>query len=150
MCEIRPCTVAEIERSERFGELLALYGAESSMPEMGEVRADFAAYRAMEGTGLLHAIGAFEDDLVGLITVIVYRLPHYGGRCVCSTESFFVDPEHRNGGVGLKLLRAAEDLARSLGASALMVSAPAGGRLAKVLPRTGYRDASHVFVRALA
>lgn len=32
----------------------------------------------------------------------------------------------------------------------MMVSAPAGGRLAEVLPRSGYRETNRVFLRALA
>lgn len=148
--EIRRCTVADIEQAEHLRAVLDSYGAESAMPEMGEVKADFAAYRAMEAAGMLHVIGAFDPELIGFITLLHYRLPHYGGRGVCSSESYFVTPERRNTGAGLRLLRAAEDKARDLGASALLVSSPAGGRLAQVLPRAGYRESNRVFVRGLA
>lgn len=150
MIEIHPCTVTDIEQADTLQQLLANYGRESCIPELGEASANFDMYRAMEGTGLLHVIGAFGPELVGFAVLIVYGLPHYGGRMVCSMESFFVAPEARRSGAGLKLLRAAESRARELGASALMISSPVGGRLAKVLPRSGYRETNRIFLRGLA
>ncbi|WP_110995386.1 GNAT family N-acetyltransferase [Pseudomonas sichuanensis] len=146
---IRRCTVAEIEQAGALPELLAAYGDESRIPEFGEVEANFGAYRAMEASGALHVVGVFAPGLVGLASMLVYGLPHYAGRRICTMESFFVDPAHRAGGTGLKLLRAAERCAADLGATAMMVSAPAGGRLAEVLPRSGYRETNRVFLRAL-
>lgn len=147
---IRICTVAEVEQAGALQELLAAYGVESSIPELGEVSASFEAYRQMEASGALHIVGAFGPELIGLASLLVYGLPHYAGRRVCTMESFFVLPGARRGGAGLKLLRAAENHARALGAHAMFVSAPAGGRLASVLPRTGYRETNRVFVRGLA
>lgn len=146
---VRRCTVAEVEQAGAIHDLLAQYGLESRSPEFGEVEPNFELYRAMEANGALHIVGAFDPDLVGLAALIVYGLPHYGGRAVCAMESFFVSPDARSSGAGLKLLRAAEEQARILGASALMVSAPVGSRLEQVLPRTGYRSMSHIFVRGL-
>lgn len=145
----RPCTVGEVEQAGALQELLAAYGDESSIAEFGTVSACFDTYRAMEAAGALHIIGAFAPDLVGLASLLVYGLPHYAGRRICTMESFFVAPAARRGGTGLKLLRAAEDRALELGATALMVSAPVGGRLARVLPRTGYRETNRVFLRGL-
>lgn len=150
MIVIRKCTVAEVEQAGALQELLAAYGDESRIQEMGEVSASFEMYRQMEAGGALHIIGAFGPDLVGLASLLVYGLPHYAGRRVCAMESFFVTPSARRGGTGIRLLRAAEDRARELGAAALMVSAPVGGRFARVLPRTGYRETNRVFVRGLA
>lgn len=147
--EIRSITVAEVEQSGAMTKLLAQYASESSSPEFGKVEACFPMYHAMETSGSLHIIGAFSPDLVGLAVLIVYGLPHYGGYRVCAMESFFVLPEARETGAGLKLLRAAESKACDLDARALMVSAPAGGRLQEVLPRQGYRHSSSIFVRAL-
>lgn len=147
---IRKCSVAEIEKAGALSELLLAYGKESSIPEFGGISANFHTYRQMEVGGALHVIGVFAPELVGLATLLLYALPHYGGRRICAMESFFVAPEARGGGTGIKLLRAAESLAADLGAKALMVSAPVGGRLASVLPRTGYRETNQVFLRALA
>jgi GNAT superfamily N-acetyltransferase len=146
---IRPCTVAEVERAGALPELLEWYGAESRIDEFGPVSPCFDVYRQMEANGALHVVGVFAPELVGLASLLIYGLPHYAGRKICTMESFFVSPDARRGGTGLKLLRAAEARAVELGAVALMVSAPAGGRLASVLPRRGYRKTNEVFLRAL-
>jgi len=147
---IRTCTVAELEHAGALPELLAAYGDESGIPEFGEVDACFATYRAMEASGALHILGVFGPGLVGLASLLVYGLPHYAGRRICAMESFFVEPHARKGGAGIKLLRAAEARALELGASALMISAPIGSRLAMVLPRSGYRETNQVFLKVLA
>lgn len=146
---IRACTIAEVEQAGALSELLAAYGNESRIPEFGEVSACFEAYRVMEASGALHILGVFAPDLVGLASLLVYGLPHYAGRRICAMESFFVAPAARRGGTGINLLRAAEARARELGAAALMVSAPVDGRLASVLPRSGYRETNRVFLKGL-
>lgn len=147
---IRPCTVDEIERSESLPELLDAYAQESRIPELGEVCPDMATYRDIEARGAMRAIGAFSPDLVGLATLLIYGLPHYGGRRIASMESLFVLPSARKNGTGLRLLAAAKKLAHDLGASALLVSAPVGGRLDKVLRNSaGCRETNHVFLMGL-
>lgn len=146
---IKRCTVAEIEASGTLTGLLEAYGSESRIPEFGDVCASFDVYRAMEASGALHILGVFAPDLVGFASLLIYGLPHYAGRRICTMESLFVMPSARSGGAGIKLLRAAEGLASDLGAAALMVSAPVESRLAGILPRTGYRETNRVFLRAL-
>jgi GNAT superfamily N-acetyltransferase len=150
MIQIRPCTVDELEQSDALPALLDAYAMESSIQELGKVGASMEMYRQMEASGALQILGAFAPGLVGLASILVYGLPHYNGRRVCAMESLYVLPASRKGGAGIKLLRAAEDLAASLGASALMVSSPIGGRLGRVLPLAGYRETSRVFIRGLA
>lgn len=147
--EIRPCTVSDIEQAPRLDALLAAYGVESHIPELGDPEPCFATYRAMEATGALQVIGAFAPDLVGAVILLVYGLPHYAGRKVGTLESFFVLPDERQSGAGMKLLHAAETRAAELGATGLLVSAPLGGRLDSILPRSGYRPSNRVYVRSL-
>ena len=146
---IRPCTLDEIEHSPRLAEVLEAYGRESSIAELGPSSPDMATYRQMAASGIWHAIGAFAPELVGIATVLVFGLPHYAGRRVASMESIFVLPAFRGGGAGLKLLRAAEQCAREQGASALMVSTPAGSRLESVMARSSYRATNRVFTMGL-
>lgn len=148
--EIRPCTITDIEGAKTLPELLATYAEESSIAELGQPEPCFTTYRSLEAAGSLRPIGAFGPELVGFVFLIVYGLPHYAGRRVGSLESFFVLPRARKLGAGLQLLRAAEDQARDLGATALLVSAPHGGRLDAVLPRSGYRPTNRVFARSIA
>lgn len=144
---IRACSVEEIEQAGALPMLLEAYARESSIPELGEVSADMDTYRDFEARGAMHTIGAFAPELVGVATVLVYGLPHYAGRRIAAMESLFVLPEARRNGTGTRLLQAAKDLARELGAPALLVSAPVGGRLDKVLQRTAScRETNHIFL----
>jgi GNAT superfamily N-acetyltransferase len=147
---VRRCTVAELEAAPNLAELLAEYAAESSLPELGPACAQVETYRVMEASGFFHPIGAFDGErLVGFILPIVITLPHYGV-LAATVESFFVPKAERSKGVGLRLLKHAEDLATGLGAKALIVSAPAFGALSSMLARKkSYRLSNEAFVRAL-
>lgn len=141
---LRRCTYDEVDTA-----LFAGYAAESSIAALGPARPQAATYRAMEEYGLLYLIGAWRDGhMVGFISFLVSELPHYGQR-TATAESYYVAPEHRQGGVGLKLLHAAEALAKEVGAVGFFVSAPMGGRLAEVMPRIGYKETNRVFFRGL-
>lgn len=146
---IRPCAVSDIEQAPRLAELLAAYGEESHIPELGDPEPCFATYRAMEAAGAVRVIGSFAPDMVGFVILLVYGLPHYAGRRVGTLESFFVLPEARQSGAGMKLLHAAEVLAAEMGATGLLVSAPLDGRLDAILPRSGYRPTNRIYVRSL-
>lgn len=146
---IKKVTIAEMERDENFPALFREYAEDSAILDLPPPDEKLAAYRAIERSGIFHVYGAFVGDgLAGFISVLLPVIPHYGV-AVGVTESFFVAKAHRKSGAGLKLLRAAEDMARTAGAPALMVSAPFGGRLAEVLPRQGYKETNRVFLRKL-
>jgi GNAT superfamily N-acetyltransferase len=146
---IRDSSVAEVESAARFRRLAAEYAAESAIAGLPPPSAKRDAYLRLERSGVLHMISATKDgQLIGLISVLMSVLPHYGVP-VAVSESFFVAKAHRKGGAGLKLLRAAEDKARALGSPGLLVSAPFEGDLFRVLPRRGYRETNRVFFRNL-
>lgn len=140
-----------MERAPNLAELLAEYGAESSIDDLGPPSVQIETYRQMEAVGALQLLGAFQgNDLVGFLVMIVSMLPHYGAR-VASTESFFVAGNARKSGAGLRLLHEAEQLARNLGAAGFFVSAPKGSKLAAVLDaHKAYRETNRVFFRGLA
>ncbi len=146
---IRPITADEFEQADNLVELLAEYAVESSIPGLGEINVQMETYRRMEKLGVLHTLAAYRGTtMVGFMTFLVSVLPHYGA-LTATSESFFVMQAERAGGTGLRLLRAAEDKAREQGAVGLLVSSPAGGRLAQVLPRTGYTHTNDVFFKGL-
>lgn len=150
---VRPCTVADLECAPNCDALLAEYEAESAIPELGDTvrHADLGQYKALEAAGVLHMLGAFNEagEIIGFLTMVVAPLPHFGGRLVASTESVFVTASERRGGPGLDLLREAERLAADRGAIGILVSAPVGGRLERVMSRAAYRETSRVFFRGL-
>jgi GNAT superfamily N-acetyltransferase len=149
MLTVEACPLADIIAASAFPQLAAEYERESLIDGMPPPAPDWNAYAALEAAGLLHSFAATVDGgLVGFIAVLKAKLPRYAGP-IAVTESFFVARSHRRTGAGLRLLRAAEDRARALGCPGLLVSAPAQGVLAKVLPRRGYAETNRVFFKEL-
>lgn len=149
MIEIRRISVQDAIDSQELGVLLDGYSSESAMPEIGTPDAQLHMYVAMERAGALHSLGAYQNgELIGLLLMIVSVLPHYG-KTIASTESFYVADYARHTGAGLELLHEAEAWAKEMGAVALLVSAPTGSRLERVMQRKGYRQTNVVFTKGL-
>jgi len=143
---IRPCTVAEIERAPY---LIAEYGAESTISGIGPQCPQFETYSKLEAAEIIHITGAFcGDELVGFVIVLASVLPHYG-KLIATTESLFLAKAYRKGDAGIKLVHAAEDRALAVGAIGILISAPAGSQLEKILPHIGYAHSNTVFFRKL-
>lgn len=147
---IEACPVAAIRQAATFQQLAAEYEAEALIDGMSPPLPDWDHYERLESAGQVYAYAAALDGaLVGFIGMLVQKTPRYD-RPLAVSESFFVASAHRKGGAGLKLLRAAEAKAWELGCAGLLVSAPAGGRLAEVLPRSGYGKASEIYFRGFS
>ena len=149
MLIVEACPIADMIAAAAFPQLVAEYVRESLIDGMPLPAPDWNAYAALEAAGLLHGFAASVDgELVGFIAVLQAKLPRYA-EPIAVSESFFVASAHRGTGAGLKLLRAAENKARALGCPGLLVSAPAEGVLAQVLPRRGYAETNRVFFKGL-
>lgn len=146
---IRQISVDQFEQADNLVELFAEYAVESSIAGLGQINVQMDTYRRMEHLNALHTFAAHRgNEMVGFLSFLVSVLPHYGA-LTATCESFFVAKSARAGGTGLRLLKAAENHAKALGAVGLLVSAPAGGSLAQVLPRTGYQHTNQVFFKGL-
>jgi GNAT superfamily N-acetyltransferase len=147
---VRACSVAEIETHPSFPSLAREYADDCALHDLPPPTEKFATYRLLEGSGVFTAYGAFwGGDLVGFVAVLAPVIPHYGV-AIAVTESLFVAKAHRKTGAGIRLIRTAEAQARHAGSPALLVSAPAGGRLAEVLPGLGYRETNRVFMKSFS
>lgn len=149
MTVIRRTTVVHMATLPEFWPLVQAYANESQNPVLGAVAVpNIKHYGALEDAGLLRSVGAWADGkLVGLANVLTSRMPHHD-KSICVMESLFLHPDHRAGGLGLRLLRAAEALAAETG-DALFVTAPPRGALMRVIRRLGYSSAGATFVKAL-
>lgn len=150
MLNIRQVTVDEFFDDPSTEILLAQYADECAIDEMPRPFPHAGSYHALESTGAFFAFGAYVDGtLVGFMSIVMPILPHYSVRAA-TMESFFVSQHHRKGGIGLKLIKHVEAFAANNGAAGLLISAPAGGRLEKLLSRFNYRHTNTVFFRKLA
>lgn len=146
---IKRCTLDDLVVAPNWSSLLDEYSAESAMDGLGSQNMQLDTYRAMEASGVLHMVGAWiGDELVGVISAVISPLPHYG-KLICIGESFFVASAHRKSGAGTLLRREIECIGEESGAVGVLMTAPKGGRLAKVLPLCGYRHTNEVFFKPL-
>jgi GNAT superfamily N-acetyltransferase len=146
---VQKVAIADILGAREFPALMEEYAAESAVEGMPPPQAKIENYGPMEYTGSLHSFAAARDGcLVGFITVLAPILPHYNVAFAVA-ESYFVTASHRKGGVGLRLLAAAEDQADELGSPGLFVCTPIAGRLFEILPRRGYVETNRVFFKRL-
>jgi GNAT superfamily N-acetyltransferase len=104
--------------------------------------AELAAQLARGGSLL---VSQREGELVGMLGYVIF--PHFlSGETVAGEIFWYVAPEHR--GEGIKLLRAAEDRARSLGATSMQMIAP-NERVASVYRRLEYQFVEASYQRKL-
>lgn len=149
-CAIKQVTLKQLTDDPKFAELIEEYADESAIADMPRPNYQLGMYKQMELIGQYHLLAAYvEGELVGFLTMVVAVLPHYGKR-VATAESYFVTQSQRKGGPGLDLLRAAEWLAKALGAVGILVSAPHGGKLARVMPKAKYKHTNEIFFKELA
>jgi GNAT superfamily N-acetyltransferase len=144
---IRQVSYSEILGASNAEDLLGEYAAECSLPQIGTIQPQGNVYAALEELGAIKFLGVFvranhpldPEELVGLASLLVSVLPHYS-RKVATVESLFVASAHRSSGAGLALMSALEQLAADEDCEAILISAPAHGKLAKVL------EVSHNYV----
>lgn len=147
MIVVRRCSVKELESNTNFPALVTEYKEEAKIAELPDPDQTLSSYRLLDNMPIFACYGAFKDDLlIGFVAVLTPIIPHYGV-ALAVTESLFVQKQYRNTGAGLKLLREAELHAKRCYAPGLLVSAPAQGQLAKVLPKMGFRETNKVFFR---
>lgn len=114
MTTIRRATTADLAN-------LAVLGKEffdaSTLPEQGmewDARSavKMAAYLLQQG---IAQVAYDEDELVGFILLAVGPVPFTKSAMAATEMAFYVKPDYRDDGVGRKLLRQAENVAKQLG-----------------------------------
>lgn len=104
---------------------------------------------------LLHVLTVRSDGvLVGYAFLFLQPNVMSVGRYRAFTERFWLDPDFRQGWLGVRLLREPEKKARALGATRLAASptlrfAKDRGSLSKVFERLGYQPEDLVMVKTL-
>lgn len=151
MIEVREMKAAELESFAEFPALAQQYAEETGYPEMPLPVPQRSKYYALEASGVLFSLGAINEvgELVGIISMIIAVMPHYGNKMAVG-ESFFVAPEHRKTRAGIKLLQAAEKVAKREKALACLITAQTNSTLCKIMPLVGYRDSNSVFFKRLS
>lgn len=146
MVTIKPCSTAEILN---HSALISEYADECAIAGMPRPNPSKQIYEQLEQAGMIHCFGAYKDEsMIGFATLLVSMLPHYS-RVTAITESLFVASKHRNSMAGIKLINTVIKQARRMQAVGVLVSAPTGGKLAKLLERMNLKKTNEVFFKCL-
>lgn len=116
----------------------------SKLPVVPDVIARTVARVATSDEGLL-LVSESEESLTGMIALVLYEHPFSGER-FASELVWWVEPEAR--GVGVRLLRAAEEWARGSGAGRMQMIAP-NERVGALYDRLGYSKLETTYQRSL-
>ena len=90
-----------------------------------------------------------DDDMVGYCFLRKDQDILHKGRTVISTAGIYVNPEYRPNGVGLRLLKSAEEVARDWGGHCIYFSESPGVDLTPLLEHQGYRMFERMFEKRL-
>jgi N-acetylglutamate synthase-like GNAT family acetyltransferase len=132
---IRLAHTEDIPRIVELGSRSLAEGPYRDMQkDVPEQSAKFAAYVMANGKVLV-----YEDEgkIVGLLAMLM--LPHYLSMELTATEvMWYVTPENRPGGAGMRLLWEAEKMAKDAGAVSMVFAAPSGA-IGAIYERFGYK-----------
>lgn len=142
-------TILPISCIEVAPHLFAEYAEECGFTSLGPPSPQWDIYEAMQELGVLHTYGVYVDSaMVGFANVISSILPHYGVKAA-TVESLFVSKPYRATGAGTRLMECIEANAALEGCKLVFYSAPAGGKLEKVLAKR-YAHTNSVYCKALS
>jgi GNAT superfamily N-acetyltransferase len=133
---------------ERIVEMGMRFVAETGYQDLIQVRPEKLADTVLsivtnpDGVVFVSESG---DQVTGMIAMLAFDHPYSGTR-TASEAVWWVDPEHR--GVGLRLLRAAEDWAKENGAKVMQMVAPTE-EIGALYARLGFKPIETSYQRSL-
>lgn len=107
------------------------------------------AYNRLEAAGVLRCFTARDcGKLIGYVAFFVQRHMHYDVLCAAQ-DVLFVDPEHRKGMAGFRLIRYAEERLRKEGVAVVTQHVKKSNNVGKLLERMGYEEMDAVYTKRL-
>lgn len=145
---IRSAKPEDVPEIVRLGSRSLVDGPYAGMiKDSPETSAEFALTVIL---GLKGKVLLYENDkgkICGLLAFIIF--PHYFTKEPTATEiMWYVEPEERAGGAGLKLLWEAEKVAKEMGATRMGFSAP-NEDVAGLYKRFGYKKLEVTYMKEL-
>ena len=108
------------------------------------------AYRAMEQAGQMMILAAYKgDEMVGYSVNFIINHPHYADLVVCQNDLLYIAQAHREGGVGIRLMKRTEQEGKARGARLMLWHAKQDTPLANILPRMAYGVQDIIFSKEL-
>lgn len=145
--KVKRITAKEVFEQPNFSVLADNYAHGAGVGV--DAKPNIEAYLQLEKAGRLKAAGAFNDEgeLVGVVAIVITPHLHYSIE-VASVETLWLEEGYRQGTAGLKLLAAAERMAKSAGCGFFRLSCPSGSRQEQLFDRL-YTRADTTFLKIL-
>jgi GNAT superfamily N-acetyltransferase len=112
---------------------------------------DWLAYKNLYDAGILHIVtGRTEEgELVGYCLLMVTGNLHYKTVKWAEGDIFYLRPDHRKGMTGIRMMKAAEKIAKVYGASKIYQKVKLHKDVSKVFERMGYTAIERLFMKEL-
>lgn len=151
MYDIRESTVDDVMNSAEIDFLFEEHWHEIARNKHVMVlKPNMDRYYAMEAQGMLLTLAAYHgDELVGYSVNFIMTHLHYADLWVCSNDLLFITKPHRQGRLGLQLMRKTEELAKVRGAELMLWHAKKDTVMANMLERMGYGIQDIIFSREI-
>jgi RimJ/RimL family protein N-acetyltransferase len=142
---IRNATERDIPDIIRMGhEFMETSAYSRHLTENHECMATMARRLIGQSSGAL-LVSEEDDALVGMIGMFAFP-HHFSGEIIAGEVIWWVAPTHR--GTGLRLFRAAEQWAKSVGAKRIQMIAP-NPSVGKIYERMGYEQIETAYQRSV-
>ena len=136
--EIRLCTLDELKN---LAEPLFVehYEEIARNKQIMKLKPNWPMYYTLEKNGSLFIYLAMQgDNRIGYSLNLVSFHLHYADLKYCTNDILFIKKEFRGSRIGLKIMKATEDYAKSQGAILMLWHAKENTALHKLLPRLNY------------
>ena len=146
---IKLCTVDEVKGKL---DLLFLehYKEIARNKAVMKLKPNWDVYYKAEEQGTLFTYLAMQDGVcLGYSANFVANHLHYADLKFCQNDLLFISKEHRGSRLGLKLMKATENHAKSLGCKLMLWHAKEDTTLAHMLPRLKYGVQDIIFSKEL-
>jgi len=143
LSEYRGYRIVEGSALEHIGTVSKLledhYQELAKNKQLMHLKPDVEKYEALEAGGVLFTLLAFKDDkIVGYSVNFIQNHLHYADLVYGQNDLLYLDPEHRNGGLGIRLIHETEKRIKEKGARMMIWHAKENTALMELMPRLGY------------
>ena len=144
-----PATINQM-RDQSLSLLDEHYDELATDKDVMRLSPNWKKYYELEERDMIAGLGAWlGSEMVGYSMNLVFQHLHYQDLKVLQNDVLFVAKNHRDGGVGLKLIEATEELGRVHECDMILWHSKVGTALGVILERRGYKVQDVIQSKAL-
>lgn len=111
---------------------------------------DHKSYEAFADAGALHVVTARSPQgLIGYRIDIVRPHLHYVNDLHAFTDVYYIAPEHRNGWVGVKLIKTSDRTLKARGVKKVLTGTKLHLDMGRLLEHQGYHETERLYTKVL-